>query len=432
PESIDLAEDRERWNALCARLEIPQPAGGTAVTVDDALTIVNRIGYPALVRPSYVLGGRAMEIVYDEEGLRRAMAAMAGFGSLGREGGLSAERPVLIDRFLEDATEVDVDAIRDATGEVVIGGVMEHVEEAGVHSGDSACVIPPPTLPHAVVQVIEGYTRAIADALDVRGPLNVQYAVKQGQVFVIEANPRASRTVPFVAKATGVPLAKVASRVMAGATLAALRHEGLLRPRVDGGHVSVKEAVLPFGRFPDVDTVLGPEMRSTGEVMGIDTTFGLAFAKSQIAAGDRLPESGSVFFSLAGRDKEGGLAAAARFYELGFTLAATAGTAEYLEAGGVPVKTVVGKLSDEGGGPTAVDLIASGKVQLVVNTPRGRGPRADGAYIRTAANVHNVPCLTTVAAARAAAAGIADWGRHPLSVRSLQEFLGEDQLRLPL
>ena len=432
PESIDLAEDRERWNALCARLAIPQPAGGTAVTVEEALAIVDRIGYPALVRPSYVLGGRAMEITYDEEGLRRAMAAMAGFGSLGREGGLSAERPVLIDRFLEDAIEVDVDAIRDATGEVVIGGVMEHVEEAGVHSGDSACVIPPPTLPHSVVQVIEGYTRDIAEALDVRGPLNVQYAVKQGQVFVIEANPRASRTVPFVAKATGVPLAKVASRVMAGATLAELREEGLLRPRVDGGHVSVKEAVLPFGRFPDVDTVLGPEMRSTGEVMGIDTTFGLAFAKSQIAAGDRLPEAGSVFFSLAGRDKEGGLAAAARFYELGFSLAATPGTARYLEEGGVPVETVVGKLSDEGDGPTAVDLIASGKVQLVVNTPRGRGPRADGAYIRTAANVHNVPCLTTVAAARAAAAGIADWGRHPLSVRSLQEFLGEDQLRLPL
>ncbi|MGQ0519980.1 MAG: carbamoyl-phosphate synthase large subunit [Actinomycetota bacterium] len=432
PESIDLAEDRERWNALCARLEIPQPAGGTAVSVDDALAIVERIGYPALVRPSYVLGGRAMEIVYDEEGLRGAMAAMAGFGSLGREGGLSAERPVLVDRFLEEAIEVDVDAVRDAAGEVVIGGVMEHVEEAGVHSGDSACVIPPPTLPRSVVEVIEDYTRDIALALDVRGPLNVQYAVKHNQVFVIEANPRASRTVPFVSKATGVPLAKVAARVMAGATLAQLREEGLLRDPVDGGHVSVKEAVLPFGRFPDVDTVLGPEMRSTGEVMGIDTTFGLAFAKSQIAAGDRLPESGSVFFSLAGRDKEGGLAAAARFFELGFSLAATEGTAAFLEAGGVPVKTVVGKLSDGGDGPTAVDLIASGKVQLVVNTPRGRGPRADGAYIRTAANVHNVPCLTTMAAARAAAAGIADWGRHPLRVCSLQEFLEGDQLRLPL
>ncbi|HET7488255.1 MAG TPA: carbamoyl-phosphate synthase large subunit [Acidimicrobiales bacterium] len=432
PESIDLAEDRERWNALCARLEIPQPAGGTAATVDEALDIVSRIGYPALVRPSYVLGGRAMEIVYDEPGLRRAMEAMALFGSLGREGGLSAQRPVLIDRFLEDATEVDVDSVRDATGEVVIGGVMEHVEEAGVHSGDSACVIPPPTLPHSVVEVIEDYTRDIAEALDVRGPLNVQYAVKHGQVFVIEANPRASRTVPFVSKATGVPLAKVAARVMAGATLAELRDEGLLRPPVEGGHVSVKEAVLPFGRFPDVDTILGPEMRSTGEVMGIDATFGLAFAKSQIAAGDRLPEAGSVFFSLAARDKQGGLAAATRFYELGFSLAATSGTAEFLEANGVPVKTVVAKLSDAGEAPTAVDLIASGKVQLVVNTPRGRGPRADGAYIRTAANAHDIPCLTTVAAALAAAAGIADWDRHPLNVRSLQEFLEGDQLRLPI
>ncbi|HEX9968979.1 MAG TPA: carbamoyl-phosphate synthase large subunit, partial [Acidimicrobiales bacterium] len=431
PESIDLAEDRERWNALCARLEIPQPAGGTAATVDDALAIVGRIGYPALIRPSYVLGGRAMEIVYDEEGLRRAMAELAGFGSLGKEGGLSAERPVLVDRFLEDATEVDVDALRDATGEVVIGAVMEHVEEAGVHSGDSACVIPPPTLPHEVVEVIEGYTRAIADALDVRGLINVQYAVKQNQVFVIEANPRASRTVPFVAKATGVPLAKVAARVMLGATLAELRAEGLLRPPVEGGHVSVKEAVLPFGRFPDVDTVLGPEMRSTGEVMGIDTTFGLAFAKSQIAAGDQLPEGGSVFFSLADRDKAAGLAAATKFVELGFSLAATAGTAAYFEANGVPVDTVVAKLGDDQGGETAIDLIASGKVQLVVNTPRGRGPRADGAYIRTTANVHNVPCLTTVAAARAAGAGIADWGRHELAVRSLQEFLEGDQLRLP-
>src|SRR5205823_14680565 len=245
-DAIDVAEDRERWNALCARLEIPQPAGGTAATVSNALAVAARNGYPALLRPSYVLGGRAMEIVYDDDGLRRAMAELARFGSLGREGGLSAERPVLIDRFLEDAIEVDVDAVRDATGEVVIGAVMEHVEEAGVHSGDSACVIPPPTLPANVVHVIEEYTRAVADALDVRGLLNVQYAVKAGQVFVIEANPRASRTVPFVAKATGVPLAKVAARVMLGATLAQLRDEGLLRPPVEGGHVSVKEAVLPF------------------------------------------------------------------------------------------------------------------------------------------------------------------------------------------
>ena len=432
PESIDLAEDRERWNALCAQLEIPQPAGGTAVTIDQALAITGRIGYPALVRPSYVFGGRAMEIVYDDDGLRRAMAELAGFGSLGREGGLSAERPVLVDRFLEDAIEVDVDALRDATGEVLIGAVMEHVEEAGVHSGDSACVIPPPTLPHTVVEVIEGYTRDIAVALDVRGPINVQYAVKQGQVFVIEANPRASRTVPFVSKATGVPLAKVAARVMVGATLEELRVEGLLRPPSTGRHVSVKEAVLPFNRFPDVDTVLGPEMRSTGEVMGIDMTFGLAFAKSQIAAGNTLPESGAVFLSLADRDKPGGLDAARRFVELGFTIVATEGTAAYFTANGVPVETVVGKLGEDTGGMTAVELIESGQIQLVVNTPRGRGPRADGAYIRTTANVHKVPCLTTAAAARAAAAGIADWARHPMQVRTIQEFHEDTQLELPL
>ena len=435
PESIDAAEDRERWNALCARLEIPQPAGGTAVTVEQALAVTDRIGYPALVRPSYVLGGRAMEIVYDEEGLRRAMAELSGFGSLGREGGLSAERPVLIDRFLEDATEVDVDAIRDATGEALIGGVMEHVEEAGVHSGDSACVIPPPTLLRPVVEVIERYTRAIADELDVRGLINVQYAVKQGQVFVIEANPRASRTVPFVAKATGVPLAKVAARVLVGATLAELREEGLLPPRVDGapeasggGHVAVKEAVLPFNRFPDVDTLLGPEMRATGEVMGIDRTFGLAFAKSQAGAGDRLPERGTVFFSLSERDKAAGLTAARRFAELGFSIVATRGTAAYLEANGVPVKDVVAKVGE--GTNTALDRIANREIDLVVNTPRGHGARADGAYIRTAANVHNVPCLTTVPAALAAAAGIADWAGHGLSVRSLQEYHQGEQLRL--
>jgi carbamoyl-phosphate synthase large subunit len=434
PESIDLAEDREQWNGLCARLGIPQPAGGTASTVDEALAIVGRIGYPALIRPSYVLGGRAMEITYDDDGLRRAMAELAGFGSLGREGGLSAERPVLVDRFLEDAIEVDVDAIRDATGEVVIGGVMEHVEEAGVHSGDSACVIPPPTLRAAVVATIESHTRAIAEALDVRGLVNVQFAVQGAQVFVIEANPRASRTVPFVSKATGVPLAKVAARVMAGATLASLRDEGLLRPGATGGHVSVKEAVLPFDRFPDADTLLGPEMRSTGEVMGIGATFGLAFAKSQMAAGDQLPASGSVFLSLADRDKGAGMRAAVRFVELGFTIVATAGTAAYLEEHGVPVDTVVAKVGEHGvaAGVDGVDLIRSGKVQLVVNTPRGRGPRADGAHIRRAANVHQVPSLTTVAAARAAAAGIADWAEHRLSVRSLQEYLADDQQQLPL
>ena len=435
-DAIDLAEDRERWNALCHRLGIAQPPGGTATTVEDALAVAHRVGYPALIRPSYVLGGRAMEIVYDDDDLSRAMAELAGAGSLAREGGLSAERPVLIDRFLEDAVEVDVDAIRDAAGEVLIGGVMEHVEEAGVHSGDSACVIPPPTLEPAIIAEIETHTRAIADALGVVGPLNVQYAVKRypgdgPAVHVIEANPRASRTVPFVAKATGVPLAKVAARVMAGATLAGLRDEGLLVPPSGGGHVSVKEAVLPFSRFPDADALIGPEMRSTGEVMGIDTTFGWAFAKSQAAAGSRLPASGCVFLTLADRDKAAGLEVARRFVQLGFTLAATAGTAAHLRDAGVPVAVDVGKVGRPGDGADAVALLASGKVDLVVNTPQGRGPRADGAHIRRAATRHQVACLTTVAAARAAVAGIADRASHGLAVRSLQEYHAADQLPLP-
>jgi carbamoyl-phosphate synthase large subunit len=327
--------------------------------------------------------------------------------------------------------------------------------------------------------VIEAHTRAIAEALDVVGPINVQFAVKHvgdpayggDQVFVIEANPRASRTVPFVSKATGVPLAKVAARVMAGSSLAGLREEGLARPPVRGGHVSVKEAVLPFSRFPDADTLLGPEMRSTGEVMGIDSTFGLAFAKSQAAAGDEIPFAGTVFFSLADRDKQAGLAVARRFVQLGFSLAATEGTAAFFEADGVPVATVVAKVgagAESAGAPStgaqssgpaspagvgavvsigagagepspperpiagvdAVTLIAEGKVDIVVNTPRGRGPRADGAYIRRAANQHRVVCLTTVAAARAAVAGIADRSRSPLTVRSLQEYHEAEQLPL--
>jgi carbamoyl-phosphate synthase large subunit len=426
PTSIDLAEDREQWNDLCIRLGIPQPPGGTAVDADGARAVAADVGYPVLVRPSYVLGGRAMEIVYDEDQLDRAMAELSGFGSLGIEGGLSAERPVLVDRFLEDATEVDVDAVRDHTGEVVIGAVMEHVEEAGVHSGDSACVIPPPHLPSEVVETIEDHTRAIAEALDVRGLINVQYAVKfdpesgTTDVYVIEANPRASRTVPFVAKATGVPLAKVASRVMLGATMAELRDEGLLRPRVDSDHVAVKEAVLPFNRFPEADPVLGPEMRSTGEVMGIDLTTGLAFTKSQIAAGGALPESGTVFLSLADRDKEVGLEAARGFVDLGLDLVATSGTAAHLLADGLEVETVVAKLGEEG--TDAVELVSSGSVQLVVNSPRGRGPRADGEHIRAAAGAQGVPLLTTGNAALAAARGLADWRRYPLAVRTLQEY----------
>ena len=433
PDSIDLAEDRERWNSLCAQLEIPQPPGGTAVTFEQASAICDRIGFPALVRPSYVLGGRAMTIVYDLEELREAMDDLAAFGGLGREGGLSADRPVLVDRFLEDATEVDVDSIRDHTGEFLLGGILEHVEEAGVHSGDSACAIPPPNLSSETQEVIIEYTKRLAERLEVVGLLNVQFAVKQGQVFVIEANPRASRTVPFVAKATGVQLAKVAARVMAGETLEDLRACGALPEAIREGHVAVKEAVLPFQRFPDVDTVLGPEMRSTGEVMGIDVTFGLAFAKSQIAAGEGLPLNGTIFFSLADRDKEQGLEAAKGFVEMGFEIAATEGTAKFLEQHGVRVQTVVAKLSEEGreisAGVDAVELIGAGQVKLVVNTPRGRGPRSDGYRIRFASTAHKIPCLTTVAAARAAAVGMREWMSSPLTVKPLQEFLGYEESR---
>ena len=431
PDSIDLAEDRERWNSLCAQLEIPQPPGGTAVTFEQASVICDRIGFPALVRPSYVLGGRAMTIVYDVDELREAMDDLAAFGGLGREGGLSADRPVLVDRFLEDATEVDVDSIRDHTGEFLLGGILEHVEEAGVHSGDSACAIPPPNLSSETQEVIVEYTKRLAERLGVVGLLNVQFAVKQGQVFVIEANPRASRTVPFIAKATGVQLAKVAARVMAGETLEELRSCGALPEAIRDGHVAVKEAVLPFQRFPDVDTVLGPEMRSTGEVMGIDVTFGLAFAKSQIAAGEGLPLSGTIFFSLADRDKDQGLEAARGFVELGFEIAATEGTAKFLEDNGVQVQTVVAKLSEEGreisAGVDAVELIGAGQVKLVVNTPRGRGPRSDGYRIRFASTAHKIPCLTTVAAARAAAVGMREWMSNPLTVKPLQEFLGYEE-----
>jgi carbamoyl-phosphate synthase large subunit len=423
PRSIDLAEDREKWNELCASLRIPQPPGGTATNLEQAVKIVDDIGFPVLVRPSYVLGGRAMQIVHDRHHLARAMAELAGFGTLGREGGLSAERPVLIDRFLEDAIEVDVDAIRDQTGEVLIGGVMEHVEEAGVHSGDSACAIPPQNLPGWVVEVIETYTRSIAAALDVRGLINVQFAVVGTTVYVIEANPRASRTVPFVAKATGVPLAKVASRVMLGATLAGLRAEGVLVEPIGEHHVAVKEAVLPFNRFPEVDTALGPEMRSTGEVMGIDTTFGRAFYKAETAAGTMLPTSGTVFLSFADPDKPAGLVVAKRFRELGLALAATRGTADFLDRFGVTVERVLGKVS-EGDGQTAIDLIASGEITFVVNTPQGSGPRSDGAHIRMAANTHRVSSVTTVAAALAAAHGLSEQQGKPFEVRSLQEYHG--------
>jgi carbamoyl-phosphate synthase large subunit len=427
-ESIDIAEDREKWSALCESLSIAQPPGGTARNVEQAIEIANRIGYPVLVRPSYVLGGRAMQIVHDQDHLRTAMLEMDQAGSLGREGGLSSERPVLVDRFLEDAIEVDVDAIRDATDEVLIGGVMEHVEQAGVHSGDSACTIPPVTLSKQIVDEIESTITKIARALRVIGLINVQFAVAGTTVYVIEANPRASRTVPFVAKATGVQLVKVASRVMMGATLGQLRSEGLLPEKVKGGHVSVKEAVLPFNRFSEVDTALGPEMRSTGEVMGIDDSFARAFAKAQFAAGTTLPETGLVFVSLNDRDKSGGVDVVNGLTSLGLQIAATTGTAKFLTEHGCTVSRIVGKFSerksDGKGADDAVKLIEAGEIALVINTPRGYGTRSDGEAIRKAANNCRVSVVTTLSAATAAVQGMIEQRNRPFSVMSLQEFHG--------
>jgi carbamoyl-phosphate synthase large subunit len=421
---IDAAEDRQQWSVICASLGLRQPPGDVALSLDEARAIVRRIGFPVLVRPSYVLGGRAMEIVYDDASLERVMNDLTrAHGSLAREGGVSRTRPILIDSFLEDAIEVDVDAIRDGCGDLYVAGIMEHVEEAGVHSGDSACALPPQTLSVDVVDVLRDYTRKIADALEVVGLLNVQYAVKDNEVFVLEANPRASRTVPFVAKATGVAVAQVAVRVMMGEELSELRAARVVPMTTPTpSFVSVKEAVLPFSRFPGVDTLLGPEMRSTGEVMGIGESFGIAFAKSQLAAGTRLPDSGQIFLSLADRDKVSGLELARQLEALGFRLAATVGTAGYLRAHGVHVETLVGKIGLGDLGVDAVKLIASGDVQMVVNTPSGSSARSDGVEIRGACVGHGVACLTTMSAAFAAAKGIADTRTHGWRVHSLQEL----------
>ncbi len=450
PSSIDLAEDRERWAELCERLGIPQPPGGTASNLPDAQRVAERIGFPLLLRPSYVLGGRAMAVIADADSLDAAMAELEREGSLGKEGGLSSERPALLDRFLKGATEVDVDAVRDSAGEVLIGGIMEHVEEAGVHSGDSACVLPPVSLAGDSLELIEDYTRQIADALGVVGLLNVQFAVvsdpggQQSRVYVIEANPRASRTVPFVSKATGVPLVRLATAAMLGKTLAeAMEAEAAETP--DGGtpsqraggrdlssangrwrppeHFSVKEAVLPFDRLPGVDVVLGPEMRCTGEVMGIDRSPQMAYAKSQIAAGTPLPREGCVLLSLADADKDGGVAAAKSLRGMGFRILATQGTAAHLAEAGVTTDEVVAKVGENRSiGRRALELIESGEVDLLITTPSGTGHPLGGFEIRRAAAERGVPQFTTIAAASSAADAIAELKRHPVEVRTLQEY----------
>jgi carbamoyl-phosphate synthase large subunit len=405
PESIDRAEDRERFSEMLNLLGLSQPPNGIARSTHDAVAIAARIGYPVLLRPSYVLGGRAMEIVHDEEGLRRYLTEAVS---------ASEAKPVLVDRFLEDAIEIDVDAISD--GEmVVVGGIMEHIEEAGVHSGDSACSLPPHSISRETIAEITRQTKALATELSVVGLMNVQFAIQRGKIFILEVNPRASRTVPFVSKAIGVPLAKLAAKVMAGRKLADLGFTSEVVP----AHVCVKEAVFPFIKFPDVDTLLGPEMKSTGEVMGIDKTFGTAFAKAQIGAGMILPRSGKVFVSVRDEDKDGVLAAAEGLMRCGFSFVATRGTAAFLTARGIPCDTVR-KVNE--GRPHVADLIRNGEIAMVINTPLGAQSKADSYYIRRASLVYNVPYFTTLAAARAVSLAIAALIEDDLSVRSLQEY----------
>src|SRR5213082_1226440 len=411
PESIDLAEDRKRFGKLLEELEIPQPPGALATSVEEAVAGANRVGYPVLVRPSYVLGGRAMVIAYDDASVIRYMKEAVEY---------SQERPVLIDHFLEDATEVDVDLLCDGK-DVVIAGIMQHIEEAGIHSGDSSCVLPAVDIPRNLLDVMRDYTFRLARALRVIGLMNIQFAIQRDRVYVLEVNPRASRTVPFVSKATGIPLAKIAARLMTGRKLREflpeqLEHETDLET---GSFYYVKSPVFPWTKFPGVDTVLGPEMKSTGEVMGVGETFGEAFAKAQLSAGQSLPTNGTVFISVADRDKGGLVELGHRFAELGFNIVATHGTASVLENAGLPVERVY-KVKE--GRHNVVDLIKGDRIQLVVNTPQGQDPWFDEQAIRRAAVTHRIPSLTTVAAARAAAEGIAALQRGQISVRVLQHL----------
>ena len=427
PEAIDLAEDRGAFGDVLAAAGLPAPRFGTATTFAQARRIAEEIGYPVLVRPSYVLGGRGMEIVYDEATLE---------GYITRATELSPEHPVLVDRFLEDAVEIDVDALCDGA-EVYIGGIMEHIEEAGIHSGDSACALPPVTLGRSDIEKVRHATEAIAHGIGVVGLLNVQYALKDDVLYVLEANPRASRTVPFVSKATAIPLAKACARIMLGASISQLRAEGMLAASGDGAHappnapIAVKEAVLPFHRFrradgSAIDSLLGPEMKSTGEVMGIDRDFGSAFAKSQTAAYGSLPAGGTIFVSVANRDKRSLVFPVKRLADLGFRVLATEGTAEMLRRNGIPCDEVRKHFEPpQPGRPamSAVDAIRAGEVDMVINTPYGNsGPRIDGYEIRSAAVSVNIPCVTTVQGASAAVQGIEAGIRGDIGVRSLQEL----------
>ncbi|HEY2026364.1 MAG TPA: ATP-grasp domain-containing protein, partial [Gemmatimonadaceae bacterium] len=405
PDSIDAAEDRRRFEAIARQVGLTQPPNGTATNVEEALEAAERIGYPVLVRPSYVLGGRAMQIVYDAPSLE---------GYFARAARVSEERPVLIDRFLEDAFEVDVDAISDGE-RVVIGGVMQHIEDAGIHSGDSACVLPPYLIGEKDLQTMRDQTAAMAKAFNVVGLINVQFAIRNGVVYVLEVNPRASRTIPFVSKAIGVPLASHAARVMAGETLEQIGFtEEIIPP-----FVSVKEAVFPFNKFAGIDPVLGPEMRSTGEVMGISDSFGSAFAKAQLAASNGLPLEGAILITVNNSDKPTVTPIARRFHEMGFRLFATGGTAKYLRARGIPVSTVF-KVHE--GRPNCFDMILNRDVQLLVNTPMGKHAQRDDYTLRQAAIRHRVAYTTTMSAASAACDAILSLRSRTPAVRSLQEW----------
>ena len=415
-DTIEAAEDREKFQQLLTRLELKQPASGIARTMSEARAVAKQVGFPALVRPSFVLGGRAMEICYDQQQFERFVT----------EAFVVAQgQPVLVDRFLEDAIEVDVDCICD--GETaIVAGIMEHIEEAGVHSGDSACSIPTYSLPGPIVDEIRQATIEMAKYLKVVGLMNVQFAVKREQderqhVYVLEVNPRASRTVPFVAKATGMPVAKLAAKVMTGKTLSEL---GITKQPVPA-HVSIKESVFPFRKFVGVDIVLGPEMRSTGEVMGVSERFSIAFAKSQLAAGVLLPESGRIFISVSQRHKQNAVALAQRLHEMGFEILATSGTAKTLEQNGIPVERVK-KLIE--GHPNLVDHLKNNSVDLILNTPSGKGARTDEGRIRAAAVQHGVPCITTIQAAEAAVKAMDALRDEGMEVESLQDrFHNHDQ-----
>ena len=404
PDAIDRAEDRQRFQQFLQLLGLRQPANGTARNVDEALAVIGRIGFPVVMRPSYVLGGRDMCIVYNEEGIRNFMA---------KPGMSGAEHPVLLDQFVKDAVELDVDAVCDGK-RAVIGGIMEHIEEAGIHSGDSACVLPPYTLSQGMLQQIADATRAMALELGVVGLMNVQFAVQGDMLFVLEVNPRASRTVPFVSKATGVPLAKIATKVMMGMSLDEL---GFTREKVLH-HYAVKEAVFPFNRFPNVDTLLGPEMKSTGEVMGLDADLGLAMAKSQIAAGSPLPLAGTVFISVRHPDKPAVVPVAARLAELGFTIIATRGTAARLEQEGIACSEV-NKISQ--GRPHILDKVQNGEVQFIINTSAGNRATEDSYAIRRAALDYHIPYCTTITGATAVTKALVSLMQKEAGVMTIQE-----------